>query len=224
ASATPKASDGNASHDFANGGVGDYATGKWYYDGVSVTLAADPAQVIPQLKQLHVGSVRTYFNRVTTWDPTGGDQGLAAAAAYKAAGFRIIMVVGHDQVPTYDQATTFFQYVASRKDALKLVDLWEIGNESNQTQFWKGTAQQYVSLVLQAAWNVFHPLGAKVVGAGPTFDVNYCKTLVTDGYLNYVDYANFHPYGSTPDEVYQRAVGARDAFAGKPVLFSEWNI
>src|SRR5439155_14564341 len=43
-------------------------------------------------------------------------------------------------------------------------------------------------------------------------------------YLNYVDYANFHPYGSTPDEVYQRAIGARDAFAGKPVLFSEWNI
>jgi len=180
-------------------------------------------EVIPQLKALHVGSVRIWFNRAESWEATGGD-GIAFAKAYKEAGFRVMMVIGDDKVPTLEQSTAFFQYVANYKDALKYVDLWEIGNEPNIPGFWKGTGEEYVNLVLKPAYEVLHPLGALIVGAGPTWDVNFAKKLVTYGYLDYVDYANFHPYGSTPEEVYTRAVGARDAFAGKPILFSEWNI
>lgn len=208
---------------WASGGKGEYATGNWYFDGVSVTLAADPVQTIPLLKDLHVGSVRIWFNKSESWNPVGGD-GIPIAKAYHDAGFRVMMVVGDDIVPTYEQAKTFFQYVASNPDALKYVDMWEIGNEPNIWGFWKGTAAEYVNLVLKPAYEVFSPLGEYVVGAGPTWDVNYAKKLVTEGYLNYVDYANFHPYGSTPEEVLTRATGARDAFAGRPILFSEWNI
>ncbi len=221
-SAPPVSSD--PSHPFADGGAGQYATPNWYFDGVSVTLAVDPAKVIPILKTLHVGSVRIWLTRNQSWDISTGHEGLTAAAAYKAAGFRVMMVVGDDAVPTYAQANAFFTAVANEPNALKDVDLWEIGNEPNQPQFWKGTAQQYVDDVLKAALDAFHPLGATVVGAGPTWDVSYCQTLVTDGYLNYVDIANFHPYGSTPEQIYTRATGAIAAFAGKPVLFSEWNI
>jgi hypothetical protein len=214
----------DTSHDWANGGTADYATGKWWFDGVSVTLAADPAQTIPMLKQLHVGSVRIWFTRTESWNPTGGDEGLAAAKAYHDAGFRVLMVIGYKTVPTPEQATAFYQYVATKPGILQNVDLFEIGSEPNRPPTWQGTAQQYVDIPLQSAWNVFHPLGAKVVGAGPTFDVNYCKTLVADGYLNFCDYADFHPYGSNPTEVYTRALGAVQAFAGKPTLFTEWNI
>gem|GEM_PF-5350754 len=209
--------------DFASGGKGAYETDRWFFDGVSVTLAADPAAAIPILKDLHVGSVRTWFNKEESWAPQGGG-GVAHAKAYSDAGFRVMMVVGDDKIPTYDEAKTFFKYVKNYPDIMKYVDLFEIGNEPNRPNFWKGTASEYVNIVLKAAWDVFHPAGAKVVGAGATFDVNYCKILVEAGYLNYVDYANFHPYGSTPDEVYQRALGAKQVFAGRPLLFSEWNI
>jgi titin len=209
--------------DWTVGGINDYATGNWYFDGVSVTLKADPLQVIPTLKALHVGSVRLWFTNDESWELKGGE-GIAIAKQYHEAGFRVMMVIGHDTIPTLEQSTAFFNYVANYKDALKYVDLWEIGNEPNIWGFWRGTAEEYVNLVLKPAYEAFHPLGALVVGAGPTWDVNYAKKLVSYGYLNYVDYANFHPYGSTPEEVYTRAIGARDAFAGKPILFSEWNI
>jgi len=219
----PPPNDGT--HDWANGGTADYATGKWYFDGVSVTTNADPAQTIPLLKQLHVGSVRIWFTKTESWDPASSPpDGLAIAKAYKAAGFRVLMVVGDDKVPTYDQAVAFFQYVANQPGILDAVDLFEIGNEPNQPAFWKGTAQQYVDIYEKAGWDVFHNLGKTVVGAGPTFDVNYCQTLAADGYLNYCDIADFHPYGSSPDQIYQRATGAIAAFAGKPTMFTEWNI
>jgi hypothetical protein len=219
----PPPNDGT--HDWASGGMGAYATGNWYFDGVSVTTAADPAQTIPLLKQLHVGSVRVWFTQTESWDPTTSPpNGLAVAKAYHDAGFRVLMVVGDKDVPTYDQAVAFYQYVASQPGILDAVDAFEIGNEPNQPGFWKGTAQQYVDLNEKAGWDVFHNLGKTVVGAGPTWDVNYVKTLVADGYLNYCDIADFHPYGSSPQEVYTRATGAIAAYMGKPTMFTEWNI
>ena len=198
---TTKSVTGATDHSWANGGVGDYANalGNWFFDGITTTLAADPAQTIPLLKALHVGSVRTFFSKTASWDPTisNGDDGLANAQAYKAAGFRVLMVVGDDVVPTYDQAKAFFDYVGAKPGLLSAVDAFEIGNEPNRPTFWKGTAQQYVDLNLKPAWDALHALGATLVGAGPTFDVNYAKTLVADGYLNYCDIADFHPYGDS---------------------------
>jgi hypothetical protein len=127
-------------------------------------------------------------------------------------------------VPTYAEAKAFFDYIKTKPGALSSVDLWEIGNEPNRPPFWKGTAAQYVSLVLKAAWDSLHPAGAKIVGAGPTWDVAYAKTLVSAGYLNYCDYANFHPYGPSPEEVQKRAAGAKAAYGNKPLIFSEWNV
>jgi hypothetical protein len=212
-------------HSWASGGQGDYATGKWWFDGMTITLAADPAQVIPILKELHIGSVRTFLTRTPSWAADGGTlDGLPHAQAYKNAGFKVMMEIGDDAVPTYDEASTYFAALAKNSDLMKSVDSFEIVNEPNRPPFWKGTAQQYVDNVLKAAWDVLHPTGVKIVGAGPTFDVNFCKTLVSFGYLNYCDYANFHPYGSSPEEIYTRATGAIAAFAGKPTIFTEWNI
>ena len=55
---------------------------------------ADPAKVIPLLKQLHVGSVRVWFIKGGSWSPSGGERGLEVAAAYHAAGFRVTEVSG----------------------------------------------------------------------------------------------------------------------------------
>jgi hypothetical protein len=161
---------------------------------------------------------------MSTWSNRAGNWAIQEAAAFKKAGFKVMMNVGVPDVPSYNTAVSFFKYIRSRSDALKAVDLWEIGNEPNQKSFWKGTPSQYVNNLLKAAWDVLHPAGAKIVGAGPTWDVNYAKTLVSNGYLKYCDYANFHPYGPSPHDVYLRASGAKSAYGSKPLIFSEWNV
>ena len=225
-SGTTKSASSDAGHSWANGGTGLFATGNWDFDGVSVTLNSDPAKTIPLLKDLHVGSVRIWYTLTQSWDPSvaNGTLGAATAKAYHDAGFKVLMVLGDDTVPTYDQAVTYYQHVAATPGLLQNVDEFELGNEPNIPGFWQGTAQQYVDTEEKAGWDVLHPLGATIVGAGPSFDVTYAQTLVTDGYLNYCDIADFHPYGSTPQQILQRAQGAIAAYEGKPTIFTEWNI
>jgi len=193
------------------------------FAGVSVNGDMSPSKLIPIMKKLHIKNVRVWFG-MKTWKNRGGDASIKAAQAYKNAGFTVMMNVEAPEVPSYATAESFMKYLVSRKDALKAVDLWEIGNEPNRPPFWRGTASQYVNTVLKAAWDSMHSAGAKIVGAGPTWDVAYAKTLVSAGYLKYCDYANFHPYGPSPEEVQKRALGAKAAYGNKPLIFSEWNV
>jgi hypothetical protein len=205
--------------------VGEYASGQWYFDGVSVGFD-DPSQVskvIPIMKSLHIGSVRMWWG-MNTWSNRAGNWAIQEAQMLKNAGFKVMMNVGVADVPSYGTAKAFFDYVKNKSGALKAVDLWEIGNEPNQSQFWKGSASQYVNNVLKAAWDSLHPAGAKIVGAGATWDVTYAQQLKDAGYLKYVDYANFRPYGPLPQDVLTRAKGAAAVFSGKPIIFSEWNV
>jgi hypothetical protein len=193
------------------------------FAGVSVNGNMSPSKVIPILRRLHVKEVRLWFG-MKSWSNRNGSGSIKQAQQYHAAGFKVMMNVEAPQVPSYSEAVAFMKYLVSRKDALKAVDFWEIGNEPNRPPFWHGTPSQYVNTVLKAAWNVLHAAGEKVVGAGPTFDVAFCKKLVDAGYLKYVDYANFHPYGHTVDQVIQHMKGAIQVYKGKPVIFSEWNV
>jgi hypothetical protein len=236
ASATAGGSTGNAtalttttttktSSNWANGGIGAYASGKWYFDGTSVGVS-DPSQmgrVIPVLKALHVGTVRLWWG-MNSWGNRAGNWSVAEAAALHAAGFKVIMNLGTADVPTYAQAAAFYNYVKNKPGALRSVDYWEIDNEPNQRGFWKGTPAEYVNNVLKPAWDVLHPAGAKILGAGPTWDANFAKLLVSLGYNKYCDYAGFHPYGPSPQEVLNRALAAKAAYQGKPMIFTEWNV
>lgn len=208
----------------ANGGVGAYASGQWYFDGVNIGFdsPSQVSKVIPILKDLHVGSVRMWWG-MNSWGNRSGNWALQEAKMLSDAGLKVLMNVGVADVPSYNEAAAFFSYVKNKPGA-SAVDIWEIGNEPNQKSFWKGTASQYVNNVLKAAWDVLHPAGFKIAGAGPTWDVGYAQILKDAGYLKYVDYANFHPYGPSPEDVRARAAGAKAVFAGKPIIFSEWNV
>ena len=176
-----------------------------FYNGVSINTHVDPSLLIPILKNLGVKSVRLWW-QMDTWESRGGDAAMSIreAQAYRAAGFNVMMDVDGPEVPTVAQATAFFKYIASQKSALAAVNLWEIVNEPNIADSWEGTASQYVNIVLKSAWDVLHPLGAKIVGGGPSWDVNYAQSMVNAGYLNYCDYAGMHPYGSSVSQVIQR--------------------
>jgi len=215
----------SSSSGWANGGTGAYASGKWYFDGTSIGFS-DPSQVsraIPALKALHIGTVRIWWG-MNTWNNRGGNWAVREAQQLHSAGFKVIMTFSVSDVPSYQQAKDFFTYVKNKAGATGAIDYWEIGNEPNQKSFWKGSPSQYVNNLLKPAYEVLHPAGEKVLGAGPTWDANFAKTLVSLGYNNYCDYAGFHPYGPSPQEVLNRATAAKAAYQGKPMIFTEWNV
>ena len=193
------------------------------FAGVTVNGDMTATKLIPILKKLHVKEVRLFFS-FSDWSKHSGNTSIKQAQQYHAAGLKVMMEVENARVPSYSEALSFFKYVAGRKDALAAVDLWEIGNEPNRPPFWQGTASQYVNTILKAAWTALHPKGEKIVGAGPTFDLGYCQALVDAGYLKYLDYANFHPYGHSVDQVIDHMTRSLQVYKGKPVIFSEWNI
>ena len=132
-----------------------------FYNGISINTHVDPSLLIPILKKLGVKSVRLWW-QMDTWESRGGDAAMSIheAQAYHAAGFHVMMDLGTPEVPTVAQATAFFQYIGRQKSALAAVNLWEIVNEPNIADSWKGSASQYVNIVLKSAWDVLHPLGA----------------------------------------------------------------
>ena len=152
------------SHSWATGGVGAYATGKWAFDGTSISFN-DPSQVakaIPVLKSLHVGTVRMWWG-MTSWNNRSGNWAVQEAEQLHKAGFKVIMTFDVADVPSVSQVTSFFTYVKNKAGALGSIDYFEIGNEPNQTAFWKGSASQYVNDLLKPAYQVLHAAGAKVL-------------------------------------------------------------
>jgi hypothetical protein len=180
-------------------------------------------KIISILKSLHVRAVRLWWG-MNTWSNRGGNWAMQEASMFKAAGFKVLMNVGVADVPTYSQAAGFFNYLAHNSRALSNVDIWEIGNEPDRPPFWHGSPSQYVNNVLKAAWDQLHPVGAKILGAGPSWDPNFAQTMVDAGYLKYCDYAGMHPYGNNVAQCIDRATRAVAVYRGKPVIFSEWNV
>ncbi len=170
-----------------------------------------------------VKSIRLWLG-IASWKGTYGQKAIDEAAQYKAAGFETMICVDAPEVPSVAEATAFFNHLVTMPGALKNVDLWEIGNEPDRPPFWKGTASQYVNIILKTAWNILHPLGMKIVGAGPSWDPNYGQQMVNAGYLQYCDYANFHAYGNSAKDIISRAAQYQKVYAGKPILISEWNV
>jgi len=192
-----------------------------YSDGVYMNSKDDPSRIIPYLRDLGVKTVLMTLG-AQTYDHRAWDTSLDRALKYKAAGFKVLMRVSPKYVPSYSQAKAFFDYYKNH-GALRAADMWQIGNEPNISKQWYGTMSQYVNNVLKAAWDSWHGL-TKIVGAGPSWDAGAARSLVSMGYNKYCDYAAFHPYGSSPSQVAQRARDAKAAYQGKPMIVTEWNI
>jgi hypothetical protein len=197
-------------------------TSTGYFDGISVSDADDVAKSAPHLRKLGITAVRMWSD--LEWNQLRNRLAYDRAIEWHRAGFKVTLLLHDDKTPTYDQAKTFFEWVLRRPGLKDAVDRWEIVNEPNKTSYWKGTQRDYVQNVLRAASDVFRPRGEEVVGAGPTWDVNALKTLISFGYLDYVDYANFHPYGNTPADQISRLQQVKRLLGDTPLTITEWNI
>ena len=192
-----------------------------YYDGINVTGGADADRVIPKLRELGVTGVRIWVGMLT-WSHRGNGQAFIQAKKYHDAGFKVMVNVGVEETSSESNYQGFFNWLKNCK-YFKSADMIQVGNEPDHYKSWHGGLDGYMK-VLKIAWKTLHPTGMKILGAGPTYDVEACKGLVKLGYLNYVDYAGFHPYGTSAAQVIERLKGARAAYGSKPLIVSEWNI
>jgi len=192
-----------------------------YYDGINVTGGADADRVIPKLRELGVTGVRIWVG-MNTWGHRGNGQAFIQAKKYKDAGFKVMMNVGAVDTASESTYRGFFNWLKSQK-YFKSADMIQVGNEPNHFKSWHGGIDGYMK-VLKIAAEIIRPTGMKILGAGPTYDVEAVKELVRKGYNNYVDYAGFHPYGTSAKMVIDRLKGARAAYGNKPLIVSEWNV
>ena len=192
-----------------------------YYDGINVNTSQDASKVIPILKEMNIKGVRIYLG-MKTWNHRGNGQDFLQAKKYRNAGIRVMMQVGTEDVPTETQARGLFRWMKT-KEGFSSVNMFQIGNEPNHYKSFHGSLNDYMR-VLKTAWQELHPTGAKIVGAGPTYDVQACRELKALGYLKYVDYAAFHPYGNSTAQIVDRLKGAREVFSSKPLMVTEWNV
>lgn len=76
------------------------------------------------------------------------------------------------------------------------VHKWEIWNEPDNPEFWKGTPQQFVALVQLTYQTIkaIDPTAQVSAGACSQLDLVICDQLIAAGILNFSDSFGFHPY------------------------------
>jgi hypothetical protein len=192
-----------------------------FLKGINIGEGDDPSAKIPVLRDLGVESVRIWMG-LTAWSNrwTAANT-FANARAYKAAGFKVTLLTTCTKVPTYAESKAYFDWAVGQ--AGSAVDYWEIGNEPNLSQYFSGSLSQYVKQELKGAWDSLHAHGEKVIGAGLTASRSSNQTMKDAGYLNYVDYANIHPYDTSVSGQEQTIKDIKSMFAGKPLVATEWN-
>ncbi len=193
-----------------------------YFDGVTVNPEYDPYAVAAALRTLGVNAVRIWGD--VEWNKLVNRNFMDAARAYHNLGFHVTLLITDDKVPSYDTARAYFSFAVNQPGMMQSVDRWEIVNEPNFSSYWTGTYTQYVQNVLKPAYEVLHANGELVVGAAAGVFTDVAQSLKDAGYLNYVDFANYHPYGIDANEQIARIGEVKRIFAGKPLTLTEWNL
>ncbi|WP_218081577.1 hypothetical protein [Anthocerotibacter panamensis] len=200
--------------------------------GVFAGNDTNVASAIPVLQGENVQSVRVWAN--ISWTQYTESIAFQQARDFKARGFHVTLLVNTSVVPTYTQAKAYFDWAQTVPGLKDAVDQWEILNELNLPQYWSGTVQQYVQNVLKAAWDSLAPNGEIVVGGSTTtwqlgannvygINTTYNQALRDAGYLNYVHYANIHPYTNTVTDMEKFITDVKAIYTTKPILATEWN-
>ncbi|WP_310393778.1 Ig-like domain-containing protein [Hymenobacter sp.] len=201
--------------------------------GVHVGRDSDPAKSIASLRDVGAGWVRLFADVIDWADPTRNTSfAFTQAVAFKNAGFKVMVVLSANNgiMPASNaQAKAYFDWVQTQPGLNAAVDAWEIMNEVNLDKYWQGTEQEYVDLVLKAAWASFKPNGETVVGASFTLGqdtfggTQSTERLIAAGYLDYCDYANLHPYATSFSELKNFTNKVLSLYGNKPVFIGEWN-
>ena len=196
--------------------------------GINVNDNSDGSteRALPALKALGVTSVRLWYS-VRDWQSEKISGGLLRAIEYHDAGYDVTLTIaiGDKQVPSTGDVHDWFSWAANDKALKKAVDRWEIGNEVDSPNYFKGSLKQYVSNFLKPASDELHDAGEKVISAGFSWNPQDVKEIIGYGALDMVDYVGFHPYGKGVRLQKQRIEELQDIVGDrKPLVATEWNV
>jgi hypothetical protein len=203
-----------------------FATG---YDlGININDASSATmhKAIPVLKSLGVKSVRIWAG-VSDFNKHNLDGALQRAVDYGHAGFDVMVIVGNNggKVPNAAAVKGWFDWASSNPALKAAVDRWQVGNEVDHSEYWKGSLSSYVSGFLKPAAEALHANGETVVSGSVSWDPQDIKTMINAGMLNYTDYIGFHPYANGVSLQKQRINELKSIVGGrKPLAATEWNI
>lgn len=204
--------------------------------GVMVGSDTDVAKAAPVMKDLGVKWTRVFVD-VFDWETPARHAGMDRAVRLKEAGFNVVVVFNDhpdnpDRTPDYETTRAYFEWVLTQEDLVAAVDVWEILNELNLEQYWPqdATPSDYVDNILKAAWDTVGAVeGELILGGSWTayqngeWGVSITKEYIDAGYLNYVDYANLHPYTDNLANLKKVTSAALELFGDKPLFIGEWN-
>lgn len=182
-------------------------------------------KAIPVLKELGAQTVRIWFSpnfKSKSWEGP-----LQRALDYSNAGFDVMMIIStpNGQVTNASDVKSWFTWALSNSSLKSAVDRWQIGNEVDKSQYWKGSLSSYVTNFLKPASAVLRSKGEKVVSASVSWNPKDVATMIGYGMLNYVDFVGYHPYGNSISQIQSRVKQINDIVAGrKPIIASEWNV
>ncbi len=183
-------------------------------------------KAIPVMKELGVKSVRIWAS-VTDFNRRKIEGSLKRAIDYKNAGFDVMLIVNPPGgiVPDPGTVKGWFAWASSEPSLKKAVDRWQVGNEVDHNDYWKGSLGSYVSGLLKPAYEALRANNEPVVSASVSWNPKDVKTMIDAGMLNYTDYVGFHPYSTSVTLQKQRIDELKGYVAGrKPLVASEWNI
>jgi hypothetical protein len=127
-------------------------------------------------------------------------------------------------IPSSASIKGWFSWATGNPALKAAVDRWQVGNEPDRAEYWRGSLSQYVNGLLKPAAEVLHAAGEQVVSAGPSWNPETVRSMINLGLLDHVDYVGYHPYGNF-NQIAGRVALINSVVAGrKPIIASEWNV
>jgi len=219
--------------------------------GVMFSSNENVANATPKLNDLGVRWCRVWVN-ISDWDTPSNNTGTGYQQAIDLhnAGFKVILHFNslNGVVPNYTKAKAVFQWAVTKPNLKDAVDIWEIFNELNNTEYFNQAhsttltltqqAKNYIFGALKAGWDVFHVTHAeKVLGGSWTlwqqgsnystsssYNLNLTQAYLNNGYLTYCDYAGIHPYHESATSQRTFLTDFKSRIGGKPIIISEWGL
>lgn len=190
------------------------------FKGIVENVGSLPfATLVARFKDLGIQGYRTWFQ--IDWKRLTKSSDFAMIRKMKAAGFpACVCFTTKDAPPSPSTAEVWFK--SARKASAGAVELWEVGNEPNLTNYWNGTLKDFVLTIAIPAASALK--GELTCSASISKDLKALQQLKDLGGFNGYTYVGYHPYGYTPKEHTANVAGACKIAGSQKLCMTEWNM
>lgn len=175
------------------------------------------------LTDLNIKAIRTWIS--IDWNNPPNHDDFNNIREYKKAGFKVIAACAKEPFEKLDAAKTTKWFKSAFASAGKgTLDGWEIGNEYNSPNYYRGNPKSWVQNLMRPAYEVLSAEKQVVYGTACSENTNALDIIIENGYLNYCDVACHHPYETNPEKHIANVKRAKALVGNKDLALTEWNI